>query len=104
VPDASANDLRGRYANSWYGNSWFSTIYPPNSTTPDQVGYQGVSTVKAPSTQNTTSPFLLARSNHTGGVNACLTDASVRFITNSVNATAWQYLGTSNGGEVLPNY
>jgi prepilin-type N-terminal cleavage/methylation domain-containing protein len=104
VPDSGANDLRGRYANSWYGNSWFSTIYPPNSTVPDQVGYQGVSTLKAPSTQNSAHPFLLARSNHTNGVNACMGDASIRFITNSVNPTAWSYLGTMNGGEVIPNF
>lgn len=104
VPDTGANDLRGRYANSWYGNSWFSTIYPPNNTTPDQVGYQGISTLKAPSTQNAGNPFLLARSNHTNGVNAAMADASVRFFSNSINALAWNYMGTKATGEVIPNF
>jgi hypothetical protein len=104
VPDTGANDLRGRYANSWYGNSWFSTIFPPNSTVPDQVGYQGISTLKSPSTLNAEHPFLLARSNHTNGVNTCMADASIRFITNSVNPTAWNYLGSMAGGEVIPNF
>jgi prepilin-type N-terminal cleavage/methylation domain-containing protein len=104
VADTTVNDLRGRYSNSWYGNSWFSTIYPPNSTVPDQVGYQGISTLKAPSIFMHEHPFLLARSNHTNGVNTCMADASIRFITNSVNPTAWNYLGTMNGGEVIPNF
>jgi len=103
VPDQGTNDLRGRYSNSWYGNSWFSTVYSPNSTVPDQVGYQGVSTVRAPSTQNSGNPFLLARSGHTGGVNVGMADASVRFISNSINAQTWNSLGTKNNGEVVQN-
>src|SRR5262245_10520630 len=42
-PDVSANDLRGRYCNSWEGNSLFSTILPPNSSSPDRQNYQGQS-------------------------------------------------------------
>jgi prepilin-type processing-associated H-X9-DG protein len=63
-----------------------------------------VSTLKAPSTQNSGNPFLLARSNHTNGVNACMADASVRFISNSINANTWNYLGTMAAGEVVPNF
>jgi prepilin-type N-terminal cleavage/methylation domain-containing protein/prepilin-type processing-associated H-X9-DG protein len=103
VPDAGANDLRGRYANSWYGNSWFSTLYPPNTTVPDGVGYQGVSTVKAPSTSNTGNPYLSARSGHTNGVNVTMADGSTRFVSNSVNAQNWSFMGTANGGETVGN-
>ena len=57
VPDTGVNDLRGRYSNSWYGNNWFSTLNSPNTTVPDQVGYQGVSTAKSPSVGNSGAPF-----------------------------------------------
>ena len=41
-----------------------------------------------------------ARSNHTGGVNAALADASVRFFRNSINVATWRAMGTMAGGEV----
>ena len=101
VPDTNTNDLRGRYCNSWYGNSWFSTLHVPNTTVADVVGYQGISTTWAPSslTTNTPNANLSARSMHTGGVNAALGDGSIRFITNSVNALLYLNAGTRAGGE-----
>ena len=105
VPDATANDLRGRYSNSWYGNSWFVTVVPPNTTVADRVGYQGQSITSAPSTNvGTTAPVgLAARSGHSQGVNAALADGSVRFVRNSITLTTWQAMGTSRGGEVFAN-
>ena len=47
-PDVTLNDLRGRYCNSWEGNSWFSTLNTPNSSVPDNQNYQGQSILKAP--------------------------------------------------------
>jgi prepilin-type N-terminal cleavage/methylation domain-containing protein/prepilin-type processing-associated H-X9-DG protein len=102
VPDnTTANDLRGRYCNSWYGNNNFTTFNPPNTTSPDLVGYQGISTVYAPSTTvATTSPAgLFARSRHSNGVNALMGDGSVRFVQNSINLLAWQAMGSREGGE-----
>jgi prepilin-type N-terminal cleavage/methylation domain-containing protein/prepilin-type processing-associated H-X9-DG protein len=103
VPDTTTNDLRGRYCNSWYGNSWFSTLYPPNNSIADIVGYQGISTLKAPSTTSTNNPNtnMSARSYHTGGVNAAMADGSVRFFTNNINALTWNALGSARGGEVF---
>ncbi|MFO0867168.1 MAG: DUF1559 domain-containing protein [Gemmataceae bacterium] len=43
---------------------------------------------------------LSARSRHTGGVNACAIDGSVRFVTNGIDPAAWQALGSIAGGEV----
>jgi prepilin-type N-terminal cleavage/methylation domain-containing protein len=40
-------------------------------------------------------------SNHPGGVNVLMGDASGRFIKNSVSVPTWQALGTRNGGEVI---
>jgi prepilin-type N-terminal cleavage/methylation domain-containing protein/prepilin-type processing-associated H-X9-DG protein len=40
-----------------------------------------------------------ASSYHTGGVNMCMSDGSVRFVSNQVNADIWQASGTRAGGE-----
>jgi len=42
-----------------------------------------------------------ARSQHTGGVNACLGDGSVRFIFNTISQTTWRYLNSRDDGQVL---
>jgi len=48
-----------------------------------------------------TSGMSTASSNHSGGVNVCLADGSVRFIKDSVNMQTWWALGSRNGAEVL---
>ena len=112
------------------GAAFFSTFNTPNSTVADRPwgpcpAPQGDTGYKAPCSslggpQRPTGGFIpnqaagtgcsnqatahaAARSNHTGGVNVCMADGSVRFIPNSVSATTWRALGTINGGEVLAN-
>jgi prepilin-type N-terminal cleavage/methylation domain-containing protein len=41
-----------------------------------------------------------ASSYHSGGVTACMTDGSVRFVTDGVDADAWSATGSRNGGEI----
>jgi prepilin-type processing-associated H-X9-DG protein len=43
---------------------------------------------------------IAASSYHTGGVNMCMGDGSVRFVTDSVDFVVWQGVGTKAGGEV----
>ncbi|HUR53020.1 MAG TPA: DUF1559 domain-containing protein [Gemmataceae bacterium] len=45
---------------------------------------------------------IAASSYHSGGVNACLADGSVRFFAESVDFAAWQAAGSRAGGETLP--
>ena len=42
-----------------------------------------------------------ASSNHSGGVNACMADGSVKFIKSSISRMTWWALGTRNGEEII---
>jgi hypothetical protein len=44
---------------------------------------------------------LTASSQHRGGVMACFTDGSVRFVKDTVDLSVWWALGTRNGGETV---
>jgi prepilin-type N-terminal cleavage/methylation domain-containing protein/prepilin-type processing-associated H-X9-DG protein len=44
---------------------------------------------------------LTATSNHSGGVNVCFADGSVRFIKDTINLQTWWAIGTRNLGEVV---
>ncbi len=43
---------------------------------------------------------IAASSYHSGGVNLCMADGSVRFVSDAVDFFVWQATGTRNGGEV----
>ena len=86
---------------------WFTTWLAPNSEDPDvNPDSQGccVPRRNAPCVSGTVvgGPVALAaRSNHPGGVNACLLDGSVQFVTDTIDWTIWQAMGTSEGSEVV---
>ena len=44
---------------------------------------------------------ITATSNHSGGVNVCMVDGSVKFIKDSIAVNTWWAVGTRNQGEVL---
>jgi prepilin-type N-terminal cleavage/methylation domain-containing protein/prepilin-type processing-associated H-X9-DG protein len=103
-PDTtSTHDIRGRIWNAIHAGSTFSTIYPPNSTVGDNPQGYCVPIPGAPcGTQSVANAFVLARSKHSGGVNAVMSDGSVRFVSNTITPNAWLWMGTRAGGEVLP--
>jgi len=101
VPDTSAHDLRGRYHNSWEGNSWFSTIYPPNTTIGDRSQYCIASPFAPCQTLGNSALVQSARSLHPGGVNVALADASVRFVGETVDLLIWQAVATRQLAETL---
>ncbi|MSR56993.1 MAG: DUF1559 domain-containing protein [Planctomycetaceae bacterium] len=45
-----------------------------------------------------------SQSHHMGGVQVCLADGSVRFVSENVNWPTWLALGSRNGGEALGEY
>lgn len=104
IQDTGTHDIRGRSANSIHAGTSFSTLYPPNSTIGDNPQGYCVSGPTTPcGSASTTNAFVLARSGHTGGVNAALGDGSIRFISNTITPTLWSGMGTRNSGEVLPS-
>jgi len=101
-----AFDGRGDIYNDDMGNpgSQFMTINPPNSSVPDAVWCVNTGDPLMPCVAASgTNGQGAARSRHTGGVNAVLCDGSVRFFSNSTNATIWQYYGSPTDGQVISN-
>jgi prepilin-type N-terminal cleavage/methylation domain-containing protein len=98
------SDLRG--FSWWAPGAQFTTVYPPNSTSPDIVT-QNCNNQPArnlPCVDNGGAwNILAARSRHTGGVQAVMGDGSVRFVQQSVDINVWRALSTSRGGEVVSN-
>jgi prepilin-type N-terminal cleavage/methylation domain-containing protein/prepilin-type processing-associated H-X9-DG protein len=98
-------DLRGDLYHAAF--CWFTTWLMPNASDTDvnpDSNYCCVSVPEAPCVSAASSAggpcALAARSRHSGGVNACLLDGSVRFVGNSINWPVWQALGTTQGGEL----
>ena len=90
----------GRYVGQQYYRDLFSTsIYthtlPPNWNRKVQTNQKygcglDFDTIHLP-----------ASSYHTGGVNAGMSDGSIRFVRDSIDFVAWQSYGTASGGEVI---
>jgi prepilin-type processing-associated H-X9-DG protein len=57
--------------------------------------------VKACWVGNPWDGFMSCSSNHSGGVNVCFLDGSVKFIKNSISLPTWWALGTMSGGEAI---
>ena len=96
------DDWRGDIHND-DGEFKFMTLLTPNSTAPDALvsGWE-VATGDPLMPVTTGDPqYYAARSRHPGGVNALMCDASVHFISNSIDAGIWRAMGTMNGGEVI---
>lgn len=80
----------GKWIDGHYGNSLYNHFYTPNPRNWDCGNgshNKGLST---------------ARSSHSGGVQVCLCDGSVRFVANTVDLIPWRALATRQGGETAP--
>ena len=85
------------------GFTMFNTIVPPNSKLypwSNCMFYGSGGANGWPNAANG-SNFANASSNHPSGVNALLSDGSVKFIKDSVNMQIYWSLGTRSGGEVI---
>lgn len=75
-------------------NSFFTHTLPPNwnrvNATAQKYNCGDTSFRRA---------HIAASSNHDGGINVCLADGSVRYITDSIDFAVWQAIGTHAGNE-----
>lgn len=107
------NEGRGSYWFDYAGGAYIFTRERPNSPVPDalrddwcepawnqpalnlpctRVGSQ----VPGPPTSHAAS-----RSRHPGGVQVLLCDGAVRFVSDTIDMTVWQAVGSIEGGEAL---
>jgi len=94
----SYNNMRGtRWGWGATTVTLFNTVLTPNS----KLVTFGACRNGCPGCGSDDSAFSIANSNHSGGVNACMADGSVKFIKDSINMQTWMALGTRNGGEVI---
>lgn len=95
------------------GSFWGYYLTDTNTLIPYHSGYainwNGYSIGPSSKFQVRPSPFngncdpTLASSPHAGGINVCLADGSVRFLSSSLTNFTWWYLTTPRGGEVIPD-
>ena len=85
------------WATGAQGYSIFNTLVPPNGG--GQIKWSACRMGCCVQAQH--ADYMVAMSNHSGGVNAALCDGSVRFIKNSVAIPTWWALGTRDNGETI---
>jgi hypothetical protein len=97
------NDWRGDIMND-DGVFRFHTLLTPNTSAPDVIEsgwFTRTGDPLMPAVAGAASAQVAAaRSRHTGGVNASLCDASIRFFRDDISLNVWQALGTMDGGEI----
>lgn len=86
------------WANGEYRSALYNHYWPPNSSEFDCVSAQVSGGTIA--TKYAGFGWKTARSLHSGGVNACMGDGSLRFITNDVNPLVWNASASIAGNEI----
>ncbi len=102
-------ELGGYWGGAPHGSFAFSTGETPNTTVPDRVYSCKSVTFRNAPCENGNAGGLpgrwnFARSYHPGGVQATLCDASVRFVSESVDRQTWRNLGNRDEGGVPAEY
>jgi prepilin-type N-terminal cleavage/methylation domain-containing protein/prepilin-type processing-associated H-X9-DG protein len=84
-----------------WGTTFYTHTLPPNWNKNKLSGSQAATPGQYNCGDTAIVHFHVAASSyHTGGVNVCFADGSVRFVTESINFATWQALGSKAGGEV----
>jgi prepilin-type processing-associated H-X9-DG protein len=92
-------DTRGDVMND-QGSCWFMAIATPNSGIDYCLDCSNTDPTMPCGTQNgTVGQQYNVRSRHDGGVNVCMADGSVHFVSNSISLATWQTLATMNGND-----
>jgi len=108
---STSPDIRGVWMNAGMGASIFSGARAPNSDQPDVIPScdETITANQTPYLECTSNPgdpdvFAAARSHHSGGVNAVLSDGSARFINENINLSVWSGLNTRQNGETIGDF
>jgi prepilin-type N-terminal cleavage/methylation domain-containing protein/prepilin-type processing-associated H-X9-DG protein len=99
--DPNARNSSYRYRGQEYYRGFGPTGFYTHTLTPNSPYYDCGTYADGSALNNFSRTHLAARSNHSGGINACMGDGSVRFFKNSINISVWRNVGTRAGGEVL---
>jgi prepilin-type N-terminal cleavage/methylation domain-containing protein len=99
---AALSGINGeRVGERWYrgqsSRTAFNTLLPPNSKYPSCSSHCDGCNFDGPGMHG-------ARSKHSGGVHGLLADGSVRFISENIDWTIWQNLGSRNDGFTIGEY
>lgn len=105
LPDGTGTG-RTEWTNGHSFHSCFTTTLPPNTRIPYTFGgvlynIDYASQAEGSSSTRTSFASLVARSWHTGLVNACRMDGSVQGFSNTTDKQIWRALSTRNGGEIV---
>jgi prepilin-type N-terminal cleavage/methylation domain-containing protein/prepilin-type processing-associated H-X9-DG protein len=89
---AGRNWVRGNYVTTRYNH-----IMPPNTLSAVRCSSGNVKSDQI----NDNGGATTASSRHPGGVNLSMADASVHFVSNDIDISVWQAIGSRNGGETV---
>ena len=109
-PNEAPDDLRGVHWIDVPGMSQLYTHAAPNSASPDLFNpaarfcppSYNRSDLNLPCAGGSVSEMTAAsRSRHPGGVNILKADGSIHFVSQNINLTTWQAMGSISGGEII---
>ena len=87
------------YSNGWpfaaYSSTMYNHVAPPNWQGFDCGNWSAIADTPGE------HAIVSARSQHSGGVNACFGDGHVAFISDGIDVNIWRALGTRNGREQI---
>jgi prepilin-type processing-associated H-X9-DG protein len=107
LPKCQSAFLAGANISNTHGHYWavghmsatlFNTIVPPNS---NQYTFGACRSDCSGGCDAAAATYSNAQSNHTGGVNVCMGDGSVKFVKSSISMMTWWALGTRDNGETV---
>jgi prepilin-type N-terminal cleavage/methylation domain-containing protein/prepilin-type processing-associated H-X9-DG protein len=105
---ASFGELGAYWMGGAWGEPFFTTREPPNTTLPDMPwACTNTTTPKAPCAATgsvSAAQRNFARSQHADGVNVLMCDGAVRAVADVIDVTIWRSLGTRRGGESLGDW
>ena len=93
----NGNVVGERWFRGQSGRTLFNTLLPPNSSYPNVTFHCGGCNYDGRGMHG-------ARSQHTGGVHVLLCDGTVRFVSENIDWTTWNRLGSRNDGQTVGEF